>query len=123
MDKKGDGIIVDTLFVGPTRPTMYFGVTWQAFIINMLVVVETFIVTKNLLWLLMFIPVHAILFGICLYDPRAFELLFNWAQSKAFTFVGNFFYWRAASYSPLEFQAGQKLNKRKLKSLRKGGLV
>ncbi|WP_245217910.1 VirB3 family type IV secretion system protein [Pseudomonas eucalypticola] len=53
---KNDGILVDTLFVGPTRPTMRWGVTWQAFIINMMFTIECFVFTKNLLWLLMFFP-------------------------------------------------------------------
>ena len=120
---KNDGVIVDTLFVGPTRPTMRFGVTWQAFIINLMVTVEVFVFTKNLLWLTMFIPVHLVLYGICLYDPRAFELIYLWGKTKAFTFFGNFIYWRVATYSSLEFNVGKKLSKRKLRKLQKRGLI
>lgn len=120
---KNDGILVDTLFVGPTRPTMRWGVTWQAFIINMMFTIECFIVTRNLLWLLAFVPIHLVLYCICLYDPRAFELIYLWGRTKAFAFVGNFYYWRAATYSPLEFNVGKKLSKRKLRKLQKRGLL
>ena len=120
---KNDGILVDTLFVGPTRPTMRWGVTWQAFIINMMFTIECFIVTRNLLWLLAFIPIHLVLYCICLYDPRAFELIYLWGRTKAFAFLGNFYYWRAATYSPLEFNVGKKLSKRKLRKLQKRGLL
>ena len=41
----------DTLFVGLTRPAMLFGVTYSAMLINVVLTMETFIVTKNLLWL------------------------------------------------------------------------
>ncbi|AJO81881.1 TPA: VirB3 family type IV secretion system protein [Pseudomonas putida] len=120
---KNDGILVDTLFVGPTRPTMRWGVTWQAFIINMVFTIECFVLTKNLLWLLAFIPIHLMLYCICLYDPRAFELIYLWGRTKAFAFLGNFYYWRAATYSPLEFNVGKKLSKRKLRKLQKRGLL
>lgn len=120
---KNDGILVDTLFVGPTRPTMRWGVTWQAFIINMIFTIECFVYTKNLLWLLAFFPIHLVLYCICLYDPRAFELLYLWGRTKAFTFVGNFYYWRAATYSPLEFNVGKKPSKRKMRKLQKRGLI
>lgn len=120
---KNDGILVDTLFVGPTRPTMRWGVTWQAFIINMMFTIECFVFTKNLLWLLAFFPIHLVLYCICLYDPRAFELIYLWGRTKAFAFLGNFYYWRAATYSPLEFNVGKKLSKRKLRKLQKRGLL
>ncbi|MDG5826866.1 VirB3 family type IV secretion system protein (plasmid) [Xylella fastidiosa subsp. pauca] len=80
---KNDGIIVDTLFVGPTRPTMFWGVTWQAFVINVIVTMEAFIWTRDLRWLLLFVPIHGICFLICMRDPRTFELLMQWGRRKA----------------------------------------
>ncbi|RMW17480.1 VirB3 family type IV secretion system protein [Pseudomonas syringae group genomosp. 7] len=119
---RNDGILVDTLFVGPTRPTMYMGVTWHAFICNLVVSTELFILKANLLWLLAFIPIHLVLYGICLYDPRIFELLWLWMRTKMFTFIGNFYYWRAATFSPLDFHAGKKPNRLKIRNLKKRGL-
>ncbi|EBS5600537.1 hypothetical protein DUV38_22580, partial [Salmonella enterica subsp. enterica serovar Monschaui] len=48
---RNDGVIVDTLFLGPTRPTMVWGVTYVAFIVNMIITVEAFVFTRDLLWL------------------------------------------------------------------------
>lgn len=104
---KNEGITVDTLFVGPTRPTTYWGVTWQAFILNSICTMETFVWTHNLLWLLLFIPVHGICYLICLHDARAFELLIQWGPTKGCAYLRNFFYWQAASVSPLDIHVGK----------------
>ncbi|MGX8291513.1 type IV secretion system protein VirB3 [Xanthomonas oryzae] len=116
---KNDGIIIDTLFVGPTRPTMFWGVTWQAFVINIIVTMEAFIWTRDLRWLLLFVPIHGICFLICMRDPRTFELLMQWGPTKGFAFFGNFPYWRAATFSPLELHIPPKrsfFRRRKRKS-------
>jgi type IV secretion system protein VirB3 len=105
---KNEGIDVDTLFVGPTRPAMLWGVTWQAFVINTMVTMEFFIWTQNLLWLLLFVPLHAICYLVCMNDPRTFELLAQWGKTKGRAFAGNFRYWRAASYSPLALHVARK---------------
>lgn len=119
---KNEGILVDTLFVGPTRPTTIAGVTWPAFLLNVIVSMEAFIWTHNLLWLLTFLPVHAIFYLICLRDPRTFELLALWGQTKGPTLLGNFTHWGAATYSPLPLWVSKKVNgasKRKFKELSK----
>ena len=95
------GITIDTLFVGPTRPTTFWGVTWQAFILNVIVTMEAFIWSRNLFWLLLFLPIHAICYLICLRDARTFELLLQWGPTKGAALLHSFFYWRAASVSPL----------------------
>ncbi len=55
-----DGIEVDTLAVGLTRPSTVLGVPYGAVILNLLVAVEALSLTSNLIWLLMCIPVHGI---------------------------------------------------------------
>ena len=105
---KNDGIVVDTLFVGPTRPTTYWGVTWQAFVLNIMFVMEAFVWTHNLLWLLLFIPIHAICYLVCLPDPRTFELLIQWGPTKGAAYLRNYHYWKATSYSPLGLDAGKR---------------
>lgn len=116
---KNNGITVDPLFVGPTRPTTFWGVTWQAFILNVIVTMEAFIWTRNLVWLLLFIPIHSIFYLICLRDPRTFELLIQWGPTKGRAYLQNFFYWKAATFSPLEIHVGKKPSLRSRKKLKK----
>lgn len=119
---RNSGILVDTLFVGPTRPTTIAGVTWQAFLLNTIISMETFVWTHNLLWLATFIPLHGICYLICLHEPRAFELLFLWGQTKGQALLSTFSYWRAATYSPLDTTVGKRpsrASKRRLKELDK----
>ena len=112
---RNKGIFYDTLFVGPTRPTTYWGVPWQAFIINVIVTMEAFVFTRNLTWLLLFIPVHMICYLICLRDIRTFELIFLWGKDKGIAYLGNFRYWQSASYSPLKMNSvkNKKRHKRR----------
>ena len=49
---RNHGLTADTLFVGLTRPSMLFGVTYSAMLVNVVLTMETFIVTGNLAWLL-----------------------------------------------------------------------
>ncbi len=60
---------------------MLFGVTYSAFLINAVVVLEAFIVTRNLLWLLAALPIHGIFVLLCMYEPRFFDLLVSWVRT------------------------------------------
>lgn len=97
-DREEKELFADPLFVGLTRPTMVLGVTYQAGLFNLMVTVIVFIYTKNPLHLGIAIPIHAVCYAICLNDPRAFELIALWAQTKAA--CANRFFWKASSYSP-----------------------
>lgn len=119
---KNDGVLTDPLFVGPTRPTTIAGVTWPAVLLNVVLTMEFFIWTHNLLWLLLFMPVHAIFYLICLRDPRTFELLALWGQTKGPALLGNLKLWGAATYSPLPLFVGKQASgasKRKFRELSK----
>ncbi len=100
--EKNEGITVDGLAVGLTRPSTKWGVTYPAIMLNLIVSMEAFIWSHNLLWGLIFVPVHGIFYLICLKDPRAFELLFLWAQTKGRTHLLTLGYWKSSSYGPLE---------------------
>lgn len=76
------GITVDPLAVGPTRPSMVWGVTYPALVVNIVVSLEALIWSHKLQWALIFVPIHAVCYLICLHDPRAFELLILWLQTK-----------------------------------------
>lgn len=99
-----DGIKVDGLAVGLTRPSTILGVPYGAVVINVLVSVEALSLTSNLLWLLLCIPVHGICYLITLKDPRTFELLALWARTTLGTLISSRWYWSASSYSPLSFR-------------------
>ena len=99
---RNQGIVADPLFVGMTRPSMVWGVTYSAMMFNIIVTTESFIVTKNLAWLLAFVPVHGVLYLVCLYEPRFFDLLQLWGRTRLPAMLGgNLRFWRANSYSPL----------------------
>ena len=68
------GITDDPLFAGVTRPAMAMGVTYSALLINGLTTVELFLLTKNLLWMLVCIPIHGIFWLVCKNDARFFDL-------------------------------------------------
>ena len=53
MDELNPGLATDPLFVGATRPPMRWGVTYSALLFNMVFIMEAFLVTKNLLTLLL----------------------------------------------------------------------
>ena len=63
------GVTADALFVGMTRPAMAFGVTYSALLVNAVVTVELFLLTRNLLWLLACLPVHGLFWLLCLSEP------------------------------------------------------
>jgi len=69
------GLVADALFVGATRPSMRWGVTYSALLFNMVITLETFLLTKNLLTLLMCAPIHGVCALLCARDARFFALL------------------------------------------------
>ena len=99
-----EGIEVDMLAVGLTRPSTVLGVPYGAVVLNLLIAVEALSLTSNLLWLLMCIPVHGICYLITLKDPRSFELLVLWARTTLGTLITSRWYWSASSCSPLSFR-------------------
>lgn len=94
-------LTVDPLFVGATRPPMRWGVTYTALLVNLVITMETFLLTRNLLTLAIALPIHAVSAALCLKDARIFDLLFLWVRTHAPTLLANGRTWKAASYSPL----------------------
>ena len=90
----------DLLFVGMTRPAMRFGVPYAALIVNALVTLELFLVTRNLLSLLATIPIHGLVFGLSASEPRFFELLKVWALVRVQAGAGAATPWSALTYGP-----------------------
>lgn len=104
MDKQEADLLADPLFVGLTRPTMKAGVTFQGNVINLMITTCAYIITKNLLYLGICLPIHGVFYAICAHDPRAFELLILWFRTRFLNLLSYQFkpYWKSSSYSPLE---------------------
>ncbi len=101
MSDRNSGLIADPVFVGATRPSMIWGVTYSAVMLNAMAVMEFFLVTKNLLVLLVAIPVHGVGVLLCARDPRFFDLALLWGRTRLPALFSNLRFWRASSYSPL----------------------
>ena len=106
------GIREDPLFAGVTRPAMAMGVTYSALLINGMTTVELFLLTKNLLWMGVCIPIHGIFWLVCKNDARFFDLLFLWGRTRGPGLLGNVRFWKANSYSPLRFDLPNKVGRR-----------
>src|ERR1700748_3779410 len=96
-----EGLRTDPLFVGATRPPMRWGVTYAALLFNLMFTLEAFLVTKNLLTLLLSAPIHGVCALLCARDPRFFDLVLLWARTRLPALIGYLWVWEASSYSPL----------------------
>ncbi len=96
-----NGLASDPLFVAVTRPPMRWGVTFSALLVNLIFTMETFLLTKNLLTLLIALPIHGVCALLCLRDARFFDLVLLWGRTRLPAFLGSYRYWRAGSNSPL----------------------
>ncbi|HXA92407.1 MAG TPA: type IV secretion system protein VirB3 [Steroidobacteraceae bacterium] len=101
MSLRNPGLTTDTLFVGATRPPMRWGVTYSALLFNLMFTMEVFLVTRNLLTLLLAAPIHGVCALLCARDARFFDLLLLWARTRLPALLNNLGYWKASSYSPL----------------------
>lgn len=98
--ERNGGVIADPLFVGVTRPAMALGVPYAALLANAFLTMELFLVTRNLLWLLMAVPLHGLAWLVCLAEPRFFDLLGVWGQVRVRAGFGRGRRWRAVGYGP-----------------------
>ncbi len=102
MTARNLGVSADPLFVGATRPPMRWGVTYSALLFNMVFTMEVFLLTKNLLALLLAAPIHGVCMLLCARDARFFDLVLLWARTKLPAVFANHRVWKASSYSPLQ---------------------
>ncbi|MGH8261822.1 MAG: VirB3 family type IV secretion system protein, partial [Steroidobacteraceae bacterium] len=66
MSGRNAGLTADPLFVAVTRHPMRWGVTFSALLFNLVFTMEVFLLTRNLLSLLLAIPIHGICALLCL---------------------------------------------------------
>jgi type IV secretion system protein VirB3 len=114
MQKRNPGLTAETLFVGATRPPMRWGVTYSALLCNVIVTMELFLVSKNLLTLALCMPLHGICALLCARDARFFDLVQLWLRSRGPQFVGNYRLWKASSYSPLGLELPNRRGHRRM---------
>ena len=101
MNRGTRGLVTDPLFVGATRPPMRWGVTYSALLFNLVFTLEAFLVTRNLLTLLVALPIHGAAVLLCGRDARYFDLLLLWGRTRMPALLANGRWWGASSYSPL----------------------
>jgi type IV secretion system protein VirB3 len=101
VESRNTGVNVDPLFVAVTRPPMRWGVTFSALLFNLVFTMEVFLVTKNLLTLLIALPIHGVCALLCLRDARFFDLILLWGRTRLPAYLGNARLWRSSSVSPL----------------------
>ena len=101
MSERNSGLIADPLFVGATRPPMRWGVTYSALLFNMVSTMEVFLLTKNLLTMLLCAPIHGVCLLLCARDARFFDLVLLWARTRLPALFANLRVWKASSYCPL----------------------
>jgi len=111
--ERNGGVTADVLFVGVTRPAMAFGVTYSALLVNAVVTVEMFLLTRNLLWLFACLPVHGLCWLLCLAEPRFFDLGLLWGKTRGPGLFGNRSVWRAQAYSPLALDLPSRSGRRR----------
>jgi type IV secretion system protein VirB3 len=96
---------------------MRWGVTYSALLFNMVFTMEAFLVTKNLLTLLLGAPIHGICMLLCARDARFFDLLLLCARTRLPAVFANLRRWKASSYSPLEVDLAHRGRRRRLEPL------
>jgi type IV secretion system protein VirB3 len=104
VSERNAGLTADPLFVGVTRPPMRWGVTYAALLFNLVITMEVFLLSKNLLTLLIALPVHGLCALLCARDARFFDLILLWGRTRLPAHLGNFRLWRASSYSPIALE-------------------
>ena len=114
MNELNQGLVADPLFVGATRPPMRWGVTYSALLFNMVFTLEAFLLTKNLLTLLLAAPIHGISLMLCARDARFFDLMLLCARTRLPALLANFRRWKASSYSPLELNPAHRGRRRRI---------
>lgn len=113
MSDRNAGLTADGLFVGVTRPAMRWGVTYSALLMNLVITLEAFLLTKNLLTLLLAVPIHGVCALLCARDARFFDLLLLWARTRIPALLGNARVWRASSYSALALDPPNRRGRRR----------
>jgi type IV secretion system protein VirB3 len=88
----------DPVFAALTRPQMIGGVTYPYMVLNVIVTMEAFLVTRSFWALLIAVVMHAVGYVGSLREPRFFDLWVT--RLSSCPRVRNFSFWRGNSYRP-----------------------
>jgi type IV secretion system protein VirB3 len=113
MSQRNAGLTTEPLFVGATRPPMRWGVSYSALLCNLVFTMETFLLTRNLLTLLVCAPIHGVCMLLCARDARFFDLLLLWARTRLVALCANPRCWNAGSYGPLSVDVADVRGRRR----------
>ena len=113
MSRRNAGLTCDPLFVAATRPAMRWGVTYSALLANMVFTMEIFLLSRNLLALLLAAPLHGTAMLLCARDARFFDLLLLWGRTRMVALLGNQRFWKASSYTPLRLDLATRRRARR----------
>jgi type IV secretion system protein VirB3 len=80
---------------------MAMGVPYVALLMIGFVTLELFLVTRNLLWVLVALPLYALCWLVCLAEPRFFDLLAVRGTVRLRAGLARHRRWRATSYGAL----------------------
>jgi type IV secretion system protein VirB3 len=92
---------------------MRWGVTYSALLFNLVFTMEAFLVCKNLMVLLVCLPVHGVSALLCARDVRFFDLLLLWGRTRLPACFANLRHWRASSFSPLVLDLPDRRGRRR----------
>jgi type IV secretion system protein VirB3 len=113
MSERNGGLTADILFVAVTRPPMRWGVTFSALLFDLVFTMEVFLLSKNLLTLLIAIPIHGVCALMCARDARYFDLILLWGRTRMPSYLANYRVWKASSYSPLILDLPNRFGRRR----------
>ena len=93
-----DDFLIHPVFGALTRPAMYAGVSFDYHMMNLMVSMSAFISMHNLLYGLLFIPIHTVGLAVFYYDVHFFSIMSTrWFKLRN---QPNQSIWRARSYEP-----------------------
>ena len=123
MGERNEGVTADVLFVGATRPPMRWGVTYSALLFNLVFTMEVFLLTKNLLTLLIAVPIHGVCALLCARDARFFDLILLWGRNRIPALLANARVWKSSSYCALRLDPPDIRGQRRTAAVVCGGAV
>ncbi len=91
--------MADPLFVGPTRPAMKWGIPLDGIVVGAALASIALIGSGNPLTLLIYAPIHIVLYILCLKDPRILRLIGLWVSTKGKSLGWK--HWGAATAAPI----------------------
>jgi type IV secretion system protein VirB3 len=92
---------------------MRWGVTYSALLFNLMFTMEAFLVTRNLLTLLVCLPIHGVSLLLCARDARFFDLMMLWGRTYLAARVSSWRYWHASSAGPLTAELPNRRGQRR----------